>query len=122
MNNMQKRRTLLKIVFGLVAGFLSGFFGGGGGMIVVPFLEKALKKPAKTAHATAILIILPVTAVGALVYVLSRGFDWGTGLPAGGGILLGGMVGAALLNKFSNRFIKVLFALIMIVAGIRMIL
>jgi uncharacterized membrane protein YfcA len=121
-NGMEKRRALMKIVFGLIAGFLSGFFGGGGGMIVVPFLEKALKKPAKTAHATAILIILPVTAVGAFVYFLSKGFAWSVGLPAGGGVLLGGMAGAALLSRFSNKTIRVLFALIMVGAGIRMIL
>ena len=117
---MKKRRKLLKIIFGLIAGFVSGFFGGGGGMIVVPFLEKGLGKPDKNAHATAILIILPVTVACAAVYIASRGFDWSSGLPAGGGVLAGGALGAVLLSKFSNKFIRVLFALVMIGAGIKM--
>ena len=117
---MEKKRTLLKAAFGLIAGFVSGFFGGGGGMTIVPFLEKALQKEDKKAHATAILVILPVTIAGAAVY-LSGGFNWGAGLPAGGGVLLGGAFGALILSKFSNKFLRVIFALIMIIAGIRMI-
>ena len=119
---MKKRRFALKIVFGLIAGFISGFFGGGGGMIVVPFLEKALKKPDKEAHATAILIILPVTIACAAVYLFTRGLDWASGLPASIGVLTGGALGAVALSKFSNKFIRVLFALIMIGAGIKMII
>ena len=53
---------------------------------------------------------------------MSRGFDFKTGLPAGGCVLLGGIFGAFLLSKFSNKFIKILFALIMIGAGIKMVI
>ena len=90
-------------------------------MIVVPFLEKALQKPDRKAHATAILIILPITAAGAAVYLYAGGFDMSAGLPAGSGVLLGGALGALILSKFSNKFLRILFALIMIAAGIRMI-
>ena len=114
-------KTLLKILFGLGIGVINGFFGGGGGMLCVPFLEGVLKKPAKTAHATAILVILPVTAVSALVYILNGGFDFRVGGFAGGGVVLGGLLGAILLSKMSNAAVRLIFALVMILLGLKMI-
>ena len=39
-------------------------------MLCVPFLEKAVKLPAKKAHATAIAVIAPVTLFSAAVYLI----------------------------------------------------
>ena len=114
-------KIILSAAFGLCIGFLNGFFGGGGGMVCVPFLEKVLKKPTKVSHATAILIILPVSAVSAIVYILAKKFEWQTGLPAGGGVLIGGLLGALLLSKISNGVLRTVFALVMIAAGIKLL-
>lgn len=114
-------KIILSTVFGLCIGFVNGFFGGGGGMLCVPFLEKALKKPTKVSHATAILIILPVSIVSAAVYILSRKFDWWAGLPAGGGMLAGGLLGALLLSKLGNGVIRMVFAAVMIIAGAKLL-
>lgn len=110
-------KKILSVVFGLAIGFINGFFGGGGGMVCVPFLEKILKKPTKTSHATAILIILPISAVSAAVYIIAKKFEWQTGLPAGGGVIAGGLLGALLLSKMSNGVIRIIFAAVMIIAG-----
>ena len=51
------------ISIGLVSGILNGLFGSGGGCIVVPAMEKFLKMDEKKSHATAIAVILVMSAV-----------------------------------------------------------
>ena len=63
-------------LLGGAVGFINGFFGGGGGMVLVPLLEKVLGCPVKKSHATAIAIILPVSLAGAITYIISGFFEW----------------------------------------------
>jgi uncharacterized membrane protein YfcA len=58
---MNKRKNkinlfLLNAFGGLLIGFANGFFGGGGGMLAVPFLQHVLKEDEKVSHATAFLL------------------------------------------------------------------
>lgn len=86
----------------------------------MPVLGGVLGLRAKEAHATAILVILPLSAVSAAVYAFSGSWRWGTGLPAAAGIIAGGILGALLLKKLSNKVVSVIFAAIMVFAGIKM--
>ena len=52
-------KKVMVVVFSGAVGFVNGFFGGGGGMLLVPLLEKAMKCPVKKSHATAIAISYP---------------------------------------------------------------
>lgn len=110
----------MSIVGGLAIGFINGFFGGGGGMLCVPLLEKALKKDTKTSHATAILIILPISIASAITYVANGYFSLNETLITGSGVILGGIIGALSLKILPDKIVGVLFAIIMLVAGIKM--
>jgi hypothetical protein len=109
------------IVCGLFIGFTNGFFGGGGGLICVPVLTRALKLKQKSAHATAILIILPLSLISSLVYLRAGAFQIDAGLSAAAGVIAGGVLGALLLKKLSNKAAGIIFAFIMIAAGVRLI-
>ena len=117
----EKQNNILFILLGACIGFVNGFFGGGGGMICVPLLTHFLKLPQKKAHATAILVILPITLFSALVYLFSGKFPVGEGLLVGLGVSVGGILGAVLLKKLSAKSVAGVFALLMIVAGLKMI-
>lgn len=114
-------KTLMLILCGAVIGFVNGFFGGGGGMIAVPVLERVLKNKTKTAHATAILIILPLCIVSAIIYIISGYFRLKIGLSAGAGVIAGGVLGAVLLSKLNNKVIRIIFAVIMTAVGLKMV-
>lgn len=113
-------KNVLLIVCGAVVGFVNGFFGGGGGMIAVPLMEGVLKEKTKTSHATAILIILPISIMSAVIYIIGGGVGVADTLSVSGGTIAGGVAGALILNKLNNRVIRLVFAVIMVGIGIKM--
>lgn len=120
-NQITKNRRIISVLTGVGAGLANGIFGGGGGMIVVPMLIMLLKYPSKYAHATAILIILPLSLTSALFYV-AFGINVSTLIPVSIGVILGGIIGAILLSKLSNKWITIIFSIIMVVAGVKMLI
>lgn len=115
------KRNLYLTLIGAVTGAINGLFGGGGGMVVIPALTHVLKMPVKQAHATAILIILPITAISGAVYVFNGNYSLSVLIPCSIGFTLGGAFGAAMLKKISSPIISVVFAVVMFVAGIKLV-
>ena len=108
------------MLIGAVSGFINGLFGAGGGMIVVPMLIKFLKFKTKDAHATAILIILPLSIVSGLLYLSFGNFNLGIGGAVSIGVVVGGAIGAILLSKISSKWVGVIFSVLMAVAGVKL--
>lgn len=123
-NNSKKVSNSLKysLITGGVAGLINGLFGGGGGMIVVPMLTYFLKLENKKAHASAILIILPLSIVSGLLYLSFGSFNLNFGLPVIIGVVGGGILGAILLQKLSSKWIGIIFSILMATAGIKMLI
>lgn len=117
-----KISNILMLIFGgLLVGFLNGFFGGGGGMIVVPLLIW-IGLADKQAHATAIFTILPISVASSIVYFLNNSIQFDNLAFTSLGFTIGGIFGALLLKKLNNNVIRILFSLIMIGVGIKIIL
>lgn len=107
---------------GLGLGFINGLFGGGGGMVAVPLLSGALGYKRKEAHATAILIILPVCAVSAITYIVNGFINFNVIIPALLGNVAGGLLGAKFLGKLPKLWVDITFIAVMAVAGVRMVI
>ena len=86
-------------------------------MIIVPVLTGLLKKKENRAHATAILIILPLSIVSGLFYLSFGNLDLSVGLPVTIGVVGGGVIGALLLSKLTSKWIGIIFSIVMVVAG-----
>lgn len=115
-----KNKVVLSVVGGL-AGFVNGFLGGGGGVAVLALLLAVLKLHQKNAQATALLVILPLTVVSAAVYVIAGAVDWIPTLCTTLGVVAGGIVGALLLSKLKGNTAKLIFALVLVAGGIKML-
>ena len=120
--NMKKVNIWLLILASVFVGFINGFFGGGGGMICVPVLEKFLHLDNKKSHATAIAVIVPLSLISSIVYITKTSVNWIQVLWVGIGVCAGGILGAILLKKINSKILRFIFATIMLVAGIKMIL
>ncbi|MFC4173240.1 sulfite exporter TauE/SafE family protein [Microvirga sp. GCM10011540] len=109
---------LLGIGFGV--GLFSGFFGIGGGFLIVPGLMLATGMPLTFAIGTSLVAVSAFGAATAASYALSGLVDWWlAGLFVLGG-LLGGFAGAALgkLMASRKRMLGTVFAGLVIVVGI----
>lgn len=115
------KKITLAIFSGAICGLINGLFGGGGGMIIVPILIYFFKYLPKNAHATAILIILPLTIVSSIFYLCFGNFQLNLVIPVGIGVVGGGVVGALLLSKLSSRWLVLIFSVVMLVAGVKML-
>ena len=118
----RKWQIFFLIILGLFVGFINGFLGAGGGMLLVPFIILILKMDAKVAHATAILIILPICAVSGVLYIIKGAFELNIFIPCLIGTIVGGVLGTFILSKLKNNIITAIFSVVMIAAGVMMIL
>ena len=111
-----------RLLGGSAVGAANGVFGGGGGMIAVPLLERIEGRGETQAHATAIALILPASLVSAAVYLWAGLVPWTILLPVSLGVLAGGYLGAKLLPVLPPRVLSLLFAALMLAAGIKSLL
>jgi uncharacterized protein len=89
--------------FGLGAGALSGFFGIGGGFLIVPGLVAATGMSMIQAIGSSMLAVGAFGATTALSYAAEGIVDWRIALLFIGGGLIGGSVGAAFATHLSKQ-------------------
>ncbi|SHI06328.1 hypothetical protein SAMN02745823_02174 [Sporobacter termitidis DSM 10068] len=106
-------------VTGALAGALNGFFGGGGGMILVPLFICWLKVDERKTFATSVFIILPLCLVSAAVYYFRSHLDLLQALPFLIGGLAGGFIGGRVFGKIPTKLLHRLFGLLLIYGGVR---
>lgn len=106
-------------VAGAAAGLVNGFFGGGGGMVLVPLLAGWCALGQRKAFATSVAIILPLCALSAAIYLFRGGVDLKTALPYLAGGLLGGLLGGKLFQRMNMVWLRRLFALLLLYGGVR---
>jgi uncharacterized membrane protein YfcA len=91
------------VALGGVTGALSGFFGIGGGFLIVPSLMAATGMPILYAVGSSLLAVTALGLTTGLNYAVSGWVDWRlAGLFVVGGVL-GGLFGANLANAISGR-------------------
>ena len=115
-------RKIVLAICGALIGFVNGLFGGGGGMICVPLLQRILHLSDKYSHATAIVVIFPISLVSAIIYCLSGNLEIVPLATVGVGVVLGGVVGSFALKFLPEKIVRVIFVLIMLAGGIRLII
>lgn len=119
---MKKNASTWKILLiGVVTGFVNGLFGSGGGTIVVPAMVFLLGIKDQKAHATAIAVILPLSIISSFIYFQNSLVDCGLTLKVSIGGVIGGLIGAKVLTRFSAKTLRKIFGTSMILAAIRMV-
>ena len=110
----------MPIVIGMMAGLISGSFGVGGGIIIVPGLVVFLQFTQRLSHGTSLLAILPIAAAGLVGFIFHDSIDVVYGLFLGLGSIFGALIGTKLLGSISNIWLTRIFIVIMLLTAARL--
>jgi uncharacterized membrane protein YfcA len=111
------------IVIGLLGGMLSGMFGIGGGVIMVPLMVFLLSFTQHQAQGTSLAVLsFPVAFVAAYNYYNSgeNVVDWKFAVIIAFSFVIGGYLGSKLAISINQTLLKKLFSLLLLVAAIKM--
>ena len=113
-------RLFAFIGIGLVVGFMSGLFGVGGGVLIVPALVLLLHFDQKVATGTSLLAVAPIAVVGTIAYSVEGHIDWVVSLFLAIGMVAGGVLGTWLLHRMPTIVLSWIFVAVLVVIAIRM--
>ena len=109
------------IAIGLVAGVLSGLFGVGGGILIIPALIFFAKFPTKLALGTSLgALLLPVGVLGAYEFYRNGNLNIQASLIIAGGLFLGAWAGAKLAHVIHGATLQRMFAVFIVLMAIRL--
>lgn len=111
--------TAVKILIaGLGVGFLTGFFGVGGGFVIVPVLVLLLDLPMPVAVATSLLIIVINSAVSLIARAGSAHFQWSIIVPFTVAAMLASLAGKLVAGRLPDKVLTRTFAVMLIAIGL----
>ncbi len=118
----QKHDWMAPALAGGLAGLANGFFGGGGGMILVPLLTGTCRLDQRKAFATSVLVILPLCLLSSVIYFFRGGLEFRAALPYLVGGLVGGFVGGRTFKRLNMDWLHRAFALLILYGGVKSLL
>jgi len=111
--------TFLYIAIGLAAGILSGVFGIGGGVVIVPALIYLGGFTQHRATGTSLAVLLPPIGIGAMwEYYRHDNVDIQAAMIIAAAVFAGGWIGAIVANRVSGPYLRLAFSVFVISLGL----
>lgn len=112
---------ILFFLFSFVAGGINGFLGTGGGIIFIFMLSMLTKNDSKDNYATSLSATFIISLFGLITYTSRSMVDYAmigqVALPA----VLGGVLGAILVDRLQTKYLNMIFAALIIYSGFKLI-
>ncbi len=118
MARMPPRRTLTLAAIGTGAGLLSGLFGVGGGILIVPLLVLWCGFGERLASGTSLAAIVVIAAVAAAAHGVYGNVHLQEGILIGVPAVAGVLVGTELQQRISTKAISLIFAALLVVVAV----
>jgi len=114
--------VMIFILIGIIAGILSGMFGIGGGIIIVPALIYLCGFSQLKAQGTSLAVMLPPVGIAAFTYYYKKGqVDLKAGILICIFIVVGSVFGARIANNIPISILKKTFGVLMLLISLKMI-
>jgi uncharacterized membrane protein YfcA len=111
--------TVLYIAIGLAAGVLSGIFGIGGGVVIVPALIYLGGFTQHRATGTSLAVLLPPIGIGAMwEYYRHDNVNVPAAMVIAAAVFAGGWLGAMIANRVSGPYLRLAFSIFVISLGL----
>jgi uncharacterized membrane protein YfcA len=104
---------------GLVAGFLSGTIGIGGGLAFVPIMTIGFRMAQPLAQGTSLAAIIPTAIVGGVTHLRQGNVRLDAALWMGGGGVIGAVVGALIAVDLPSTLLARLFGAFLLFSAYR---
>ena len=114
-------KPILGALVGLVAGIAAGFFGIGGGIVMVPAMNIFLGVDIVSAVATSLFVMGPSSLIAAVTHYFQKNLHIDLAIPLALGIIIGAQLGAWSTTKVSKVFLRRLFGVVLLYSAINMI-
>lgn len=119
-SSMTRQFIVTVTLVGIAAGFLSGLFGVGGGILIAPGLVFLAKMDHRRAHGTSLAAVLPIALSSMITYWTHDHIDWPVTLCLTLGAIVGAVIGTHFLNVVPQRTLAIGFAGLLVVSAIRL--
>ena len=121
-NRFLNMEYYILLTLGLVAGFLSGLIGIGGGIIIVPVLVYLIKMDQKMAQGTTLfMFMLPIGILGVFNYYKAGQVDFKSALIISLTFIIGSYLGSKTALNLDTKLVKQFFAGAIILVGLKML-
>ena len=122
-SKMTLQTILTLILIGILAGFLSGLVGVGGGIIMVPLLVLFLSLTQHQAQGTSLAVLaVPVTALAVFNYYKERQLNLKYAAIIAVFFVVGSIVGSKFALSLDQKVLKKIFAVVLVVIAGKMLL
>jgi uncharacterized membrane protein YfcA len=119
---MTSSSALMFATIGLAAGVLSGLFGIGGGVIIMPALIYLAGFDQHRATGTSLAILLPPIGLGAVIeYYRHGGVDIRAAMIVAAAVFVAAWVSSIVANRLSGNYLRLAFGVFVIVLGVTVV-
>ena len=115
------RVPAISVGIGVVAGFVGGLFGVGGGIVVVPGLMLLMGFDQYRASGTSTATIAAAAGAALVLFSADDSVEFGAAAWLVAGAIVGALVGARYIDRVPAIWVTRAFSLIMLIAAIRLL-
>lgn len=112
---------VLSIAGGLVAGFLSGTIGSGGGLLFVPIMTVGFRMAQQVAQGTSLAAVIPTAIVGGVTHIRQGNVLRDAAIWMGAGGVGGALLGALVAVEVPEQILARGFGLFLLFSAYRMV-
>ncbi|MEM4655994.1 MAG: sulfite exporter TauE/SafE family protein [Acidilobaceae archaeon] len=116
-NSRLSNPLIAPLVF-IIAGFIAGLTGIGGGAILMPILVSVLRAQIHTAVAVSMLSIVVSSTSGSIIHIANGNVIFNLAIPFTLGALIGGNVGSTIASKTKPKILTIIVGIVLTIVGI----
>lgn len=114
-----KNKTVAYMIAGAAAGAVSGFFGAGGGLILVPLLSRVVNVDEHLLFPSSLSIMLPLCITALLMQAFQNPIPWMDAAPYLIGSIPGGIAAGVLSRRVPTVWLHRILGAFILTGGIR---
>lgn len=120
--SVRRNNMIIYLLIGIIGGFISGFMGIGGGIIMVPFMVFLAGFSQHLAQGTSLAVLsIPIVIFGAYQYYLQGNVNIKAALIIALFFSIGIYFGSKYAQSINPETLKIIFGFMIILVGIKMV-